>query len=41
MRFDKYTKAVLTVIAVCLVWLCARDILLCLLRPSPPFPDKK
>jgi len=26
MRVDLYTKTVLTVIAVCLVWLCARDL---------------
>lgn len=26
MRLDTYTKMVLTVIAVCLVWICARDI---------------
>ena len=25
MNIDKYTKTVLTVIALCLVWLCVRD----------------
>lgn len=26
MLIDRYTKAVLTVIALCLVWLCTRDL---------------
>lgn len=28
MKFDLYTKFVLTVIAVCLVWVCLRDVAL-------------
>lgn len=27
MKSDTYTKAVLTIIAVCLVWLCVRDVI--------------
>jgi hypothetical protein len=26
MKFDLYTKAVLTIIAVCLFWICVRDV---------------
>jgi len=26
MKFDTYTKTVLTIIALCLVWLCVRDV---------------
>lgn len=26
MRFDRYTRLMLTIIALCLVWMCIRDI---------------
>ena len=32
---DRYTKIVLTVVALCLVWICARDMVL---RPRLPKP---
>ncbi len=28
MKFDRYTKSVLTIIAVCLVWICLKDVVL-------------
>ena len=41
MRFDKYTKAVLTVIAICLVWLCARDITAVPAQAVPTLPRQE
>jgi hypothetical protein len=39
MKVDLYTKGVLTVIAVCLVWICARE--LPLIRTAEAFNDGK
>jgi len=39
MRVDLYTKGILTVIALCLVWICAREIPL--VRTAEAFNDGK
>lgn len=39
MKLDYYTKGVLTVIALCLVWICVREI--SLVRPAEAYNDGK
>jgi hypothetical protein len=39
MKMDPYTKGILTVIAICLVWICAREI--SLIRTAEAFNEGK
>ncbi len=41
MKADKYTKFILTIIALCLVWICARDVLSSQVTQAAPAPAQE